>query len=95
MSFELELQGLSYQRELEIPLSYKNRKIDRFFRLDFLIEDKVILELKSVEMILPVHRAQLLTYLKLTGKEIGLLMNFNVPLLKDGIYRSILTKDDP
>jgi GxxExxY protein len=94
LSLELEFHGLSFQRELEIPLLYKNRKIDRFLRLDFLVENEIILELKSLETVLPVHKAQLLTYLKLTGKQVGLLINFNVPLLKNGIYRSILTKNE-
>jgi GxxExxY protein len=69
---------LRFQKELEIPLIYKTRRIDRFLRLDYL------------EKVLPLHEAQLLTYLKLTGKQVGLLINFNVPLLKNGIYRRIL-----
>ena len=73
-------------------LSYKilDRKIDRFLRLNCLVENEIVLELKSLEAIMPVHEAQLLTYLKLTGKQVGLLINFNVPLLKDGILRRIL-----
>ena len=87
---EFESRGLQYQKELAIPLSYKGRKIDQCFRLDFLVENKVVLELKSIENVLPVHGAQLLTYLRLSGKQVGLLINFNVPTLKTGIHRRIL-----
>ena len=90
LAFEFERQGLHYQQELRIPLLYKERKIDCGFRLDFLIENAVILELKSVESILPVHEAQFLTYLRLTDKQVGLLINFNVTQLKDGIFRRVL-----
>ena len=92
LSVELELYGLRFQKELNIPLSYKNRRIDHSFRIDFLVENEVVLELKSIEAILPVHKAQLLTYLKLTGKQVGLLINFNVALLKNGIHRCILSE---
>lgn len=90
LGFELESMGLRFQKELDIPLIYKSRKIDRFLRLDYLVENEVVLELKSLEKVLPLHEAQLLTYLKLTGKKVGLLINFNVPLLKNGIYRRVL-----
>jgi len=83
---------LQFQREVYLPLIYKERRIDRSLRLDFLVENQIILELKSTDAILPVHEAQLLTYLKLTGKQIGLLINFKVPLLKNGIHRCILEK---
>ena len=76
LSFELEDSGLYFEKELDIPLLYKDRITNRFLRLDFLVENKIVLELKSVETVLPVHEAQLLTYLKLTGKQIGLLINF-------------------
>jgi GxxExxY protein len=90
LGLELEFRGLRFQKELDVPLHYKTRKIDRFLRLDFLVEDEIVLELKSLDTIMPVHEAQLLTYLKLTGKQVGLLINFNIPLLKDGILRRIL-----
>jgi len=90
--WELESLGLRFQKELDVPLIYKNRRVDRSLRLDLLVEDQIILEIKSTEAILPVHEAQLLTYLRLTGKQIGLLINFNVPLLKNGIRRLILDK---
>jgi GxxExxY protein len=92
LGWELESLGLQFQREVYLPLIYKERRIDRSLRLDFLVENLIILELKSTDAILPVHEAQLLTYLKLTGKQIGLLINFKVPLLKNGIHRCILEK---
>jgi GxxExxY protein len=91
LELELKKQGLQYQKEVMVPLSYKSEKINHFLRLDFLVENEVVLELKSIEMILPVHEAQLLTYLRFSGKEIGLLINFNVPVLKQGIRRCILS----
>ena len=90
LALEFESVGLCFEKELDIPLIYKNRKIDRFLRLDFVVENEVVLELKSLETVLPLHEAQLVTYLKLTGKQVGLLINFNDPLLKNGIYRRIL-----
>lgn len=90
LALEFESIGLRFTKEQDIPLIYKNCKIDRFLRLDFLVENEVVLELKSLEKVLPLHEAQLLTYLRLTGKQIGLLINFNVPLLKNGIYRRVL-----
>ena len=90
LALELESRGLKYKKEVAIPLLYKNKKIDHCFRLDFLVEDKIILELKSIETMLPVHKAQLLTYLRLARQPIGLLINFNVSVLKAGIHRCIL-----
>jgi len=90
LGLEFESAGLRFEKELDIPLMYKNRRIDRFLRLDYLVENEVVLELKSIETVLPLHEAQLLTYLKLTSKQVGLLINFNVPLLKNGIYRRVL-----
>jgi GxxExxY protein len=90
LGLELEFIGLRFEKEVDIQLMYKNRRIDRLLRVDYIVENEVVLELKSLETILPLHEAQLLTYLKLTGKQVGLLINFNVPLLKNGIYRRIL-----
>lgn len=87
LAFDLDEAGIKYRREVPVPLVYKGVRLDCGYRLDFVIEEVLIVEIKSVEKILPVHKAQLLTYLKLTGLPIGLLMNFNVPLLKDGIVR--------
>ena len=87
---EMELIGLSFEREKQIPLEYKGLKLDYAYRLDFLVEQTVIVELKTVEMILPIHESQLLTYLRLSGCKVGLLINFNVPMLKNGIKRMVL-----
>ena len=86
---ELCIQGLSYNIELPLPLEYKGVKVDAGYRLDFLVGDKVIIELKSVEKFLPIHQAQLLSYLRLSKKRLGLLGNFNVTLLKNGIKRIV------
>ena len=87
---ELALRGLAFKRQVELPLTYKGVTLDCGYRLDLVVEDSVILELKCVEEILPIHEAQLLTYLRLSGKKIGLLINFNVPVLRDGIVRMVL-----
>ncbi|MBI3764253.1 MAG: GxxExxY protein [Chloroflexi bacterium] len=82
--------GLSYRKQVVVPLVYDGITFDEGFRLDLLVEELVIVELKSVEMMNLVFQAQLLTYLKLTGQRLGFLVNFNVPLIKDGIKRVIL-----
>ena len=85
----LEEDGFKVDSQVELPLYFKGRKLNKKFIIDLLIEDEIILELKSVESILPIHEAQLVSYLKLSNKKLGLLINFNVPLLKDGIRRRI------
>ena len=92
LAAELEDRGLKYQRELVVPLTYKNRKLDCGFRIDFLIENDIIVELKSVEILLPVHESQILSYLRFMGKRIGLILNFNEPILKKGIRRFVMDK---
>jgi GxxExxY protein len=87
---EFKLRGLPFEQEKPLPVEYKGVKVDCGYRLDFIVAGKVIIELKAVDEIHPVHEAQLLTYLKLTGCRIGLLINFNVPVLKDGIKRRVL-----
>ncbi len=87
---ELNARGLKFQRQITLPVTYKGTALDCGYRIDLLIEDSVIVELKSVECILPIHGAQLLTYMKLMHKTVGLLINFNVPLLKQGILRKVL-----
>ena len=84
---ELSLREISYVKEYDISIEYKGVTIPTKLRADMLIEGSVIMELKSVSELLPVHEAQLLTYLKLTGCQLGLLINFNVPLLKDGLKK--------
>ena len=86
---ELKLRGLEFRRQVAVPLNYKGQPIGEY-RIDLLVEDAVVVEIKSVERHDPVFEAQLLTYLKITGKKLGLLMNFNSRLLKNGIKRIIL-----
>ncbi len=90
LSHELDLRRIQYERQYPIPVKYKGVQLDCGYRIDLLVENLVILELKSLDSLEPVHEAQILTYLKLTGCKIGLLINFNVPGLKDGIKRLIL-----
>jgi len=87
---ELSKKGLSYKRQVDIPIEYDGIKFDEGLRLDVIVEELVICELKAVDKTNPVWEAQLLSYLKLTGKRIGFLINFNVPLAKNGIKRIIL-----
>jgi GxxExxY protein len=84
---ELELRKIPYERQKELPIEYKGLKLDCGYRLDILVANRLILELKACESLQPIHEAQLLTYLKLTGIKLGLLINFNVPMLKQGIKR--------
>lgn len=87
--YELAQNGFSLSRQVPLPVVYKGIKLDCGYRIDVLIDDLVIVELKTVENLLPIHDAQLLTYLKLYQRSLGLLMNFNVPVLKDGIKRIV------
>ena len=90
LAYELSTAGLMAQRQVDVPVVYKKVKLDCGFRIDLLVEKQLVVELKSVESLLPLHEAQLLTYLKLTGCKVGLLINFNVRLLKSGIKRLVL-----
>jgi GxxExxY protein len=88
---ELHLRGTRFARQVPLPIEYKGVKLDCGYRLDLVVEDVLILEIKCVERVLPVHEAQLLTYLKLTGKRVGLILNFNVSMLtRGGIIRNVL-----
>ncbi len=87
---ELSLQGLAFEKEKPIPLGYKGLNLDCGYRVDFLVENLVVVELKAVEKLLPIHQAQVLTYLKLLNLKLGILLNFNVPMLKEGIKRIAL-----
>lgn len=89
MQREMQLNGLLVERQVSLPVIYKGKKLHKEFVIDQLVERCVVLELKSVEWILPVHEAQLVTYLKLSGMKLGLLINFNVPQLKEGLRRKI------
>jgi len=86
---EFELHDVNYQRQLSVPVNYKGRVIGEY-RLDLLVEDAVVVELKSVERHDPVFEAQILTYMRVTGRRVGLLINFNSKLLKEGVKRFIL-----
>lgn len=86
---ELKLRDINLQRQVSLPVEYKNEKLDADFRIDMLVENEIIIELKAVEFLLPVHEAQLLTYLKLADKRLGFLINFNVPKLVDGFKRRV------
>jgi len=87
---ELSLRHLAFRRQVPLPVEYKGVQLDCGYKLDIVVQDKVILELKAVEALNPLHKAQLLTYLRLSGKRVGLLINFNAPLLKDGLIRTVL-----
>ena len=87
---ELELSKIPFERQVPLPIRYKAVHLDCGYRLDFVIDGKLIIELKAVEKTLPVHKAQLLTYMRLSGHKVGLLLNFNTPVLKDGITRLVL-----
>ncbi len=87
---ELELRNIPFERQKEVPLKYKGVDIDCGYRLDIVVDRKVLVELKACNSLEPVHEAQLLSYLRLTGIKVGLLINFNVPVLKDGIKRLVI-----
>lgn len=89
LAHELSLCGIDFQPRHPLPVVYKGVSIDCGYEMDFVVEDTVILELKSVSKLIPVHEAQLLTYLKLHGRHVGLLMNFNVPVLTNGLKRMV------
>jgi len=87
---ELELRAIPFRRQIDLPVVYKGLHLPCGYRLDLLVNGEVVVELKAVEVLLPVHSAQLMTYMRLLDKRIGLILNFNVPLLRDGIVRKIL-----
>lgn len=90
LAYELEQRGLTIKRQEPIPVTYKAVQLECGYRIDLLVQDEIILELKAVDALLPVHTAQILTYMKFSKKKLGLLINFNVPLLKRGIKRYVL-----
>ncbi|HYE60427.1 MAG TPA: GxxExxY protein [Phycisphaerales bacterium] len=89
LASELSDRGLQVQRQIGVPVVYKGRRLELGYRLDLLVNESVIVELKTVDKVLPVHEAQLMSYLKLMNKRVGLLLNFHVPVLKDGIVRRV------
>jgi GxxExxY protein len=94
LCYELALRKIPFQLELPLPVHYKGIKLDCGYRLDLVVADAVVVEVKAVDRIIPLHEAQLLTYLRLGGWKAGLLINFNVPLLRDGIVRRVLAFDE-
>ena len=87
LCYELSLAGLKFERQVPLPLVYKDVKLESGYIMDLVVEDLLVVELKAVERLMPIHEAQLLSYLKLADKRIGLLLNFHIPVLKDGIKR--------
>ena len=90
LCYELRQNGIGFRRQVPLPVTYKTVKLDCGYRLDMVIDDRVVVELKSVERLLPIHDAQVLTYMRLGRIPTGLLLNFNTPVLKDGIRRLML-----
>ena len=86
---ELDLLGIPYRRQVLIDIEYKGKLVKNAFRLDLLVDDLLILDLKSIERFHPIHEAQILTYLRLASRWLGLVLNFNVPVMKDGIMRRV------
>ena len=89
LCFELSQAGLRFQRQVCLPINYKGLKLESAYRMDLLVEDEVVVEIKATEEMPPVFAAQVLTYLKSADKPVGLLINFNVPILKDGLKRIV------
>jgi GxxExxY protein len=90
LAHELQLRGLKFRREIPLPVLYKGVRLECGYRIDLIVEEKVLLELKTVEKLIPIHEAQLLTYLKLSKIKIGLLINFNSPVIRNSIKRMAL-----
>ncbi|HVX83670.1 MAG TPA: GxxExxY protein [Phycisphaerae bacterium] len=91
LCMELELRGLGWERQVAVPLKYKGRQLRRKHRVDVMVEGVLVVEIKAVEKVVWVHECQLVSYLKAGEKRVGLLLNFNVPLMKDGIHRRVMT----
>jgi GxxExxY protein len=89
LAYQLRVDGLQFSHQVKLPIIYQDVTLDAGYRIDFLVENRVIVELKAVEKLLPLHLAQLMTYLKLSGHHVGLLINFNVPHLRHGIRRVV------
>ncbi len=89
LAFELESAGIPFEKEVHLPILYKGRRLDANYRMDFVVENRLVLEIKAMETVLPIHEAQVLTYLRLSGHTVGLLVNFNSTLLKQGLKRLV------
>ncbi len=99
LAYELKVAGFNVERQKSLPVIYNDVKLDEGFRIDLLVDDRIIIELKAVKDLEPIHKAQLITYLKLADKDVGLLINFNTVSLKDGILRcfknkKVITEDE-
>src|SRR3990170_3641514 len=94
LAHELSLRQIPFERQKPLPLDYKGIRLDCSYRLDFLVADSVVVEIKAIEALLPIHQAQLLSYLKLRGWKLGLVINFHAPLLREGIKRVVLGLED-
>ena len=92
---EFALRDIPFQQQISLPVHYKGTRLDCGYRLDFLVAERIVLEVKAVDVLLPIHHAQLLSYLKLGGWKLGLLINFHVPLLREGIQRIVLGLEEP
>lgn len=92
---EFSLSDIPFERQKPLPIDYKGTRLDCGYRLDFLVADMVVVEVKAIDALLPIHQAQLLSYLKLGGWKLGLLINFHVPLLREGIKRVVLGLEEP
>ena len=90
LEYESKLRNIPFEHLVDLPLNYKGINLEAGYVIDLIYDKRVVVELKAIERVLPVHQAQLLTYMRLTGIRVGLLINFNVPVLKDGIYRRVL-----
>jgi len=90
LRYEFRENGLAFRRQVPLPIIYKQLRLDCGYRIDIVVGERVVVELKTVERLIPVHEAQLLTYLKLSGIRTGLLLNFNAPVLRDGMRRMVL-----
>ncbi|HEX2778499.1 MAG TPA: GxxExxY protein [Gemmatimonadaceae bacterium] len=90
LAWELEQRSLRIRKQVAVPLVYKGVRFDLAYRVDLLVEERVVVEVKSIERVLPVHESQIVTYLTLLGVRTGLLLNFNVPLMRDGVRRFVV-----
>ena len=87
---ELRLRSLAFERQLALPVCYKGIVLECGYRVDLLVEERLVVELKSIDKVMPIHRAQILTYMRLLSSPVGLILNFNAPLLKEGVHRLVL-----
>lgn len=90
LCFELKQGGLSYEQQVSLPIVYKTVKLDAGYRMDVVVENELVLEVKFVDRLMAIHEAQMMTYLRLSSKKVGLLMNFNTVALKDGLKRMVM-----